>query len=141
MTFQEIRIIATGPCIANQLRDVNIICRRSWYIAAHIWKIYDFKIEVVNLFESIIIETHVNSNSHVSTLCIINLYFTNKSLTGVTSGAGTAYPSRAPEFTPGFQWGLCYSSFTFICVFCRSLFYYYIIIIIDFDNDILISNN
>jgi hypothetical protein len=23
MTFQEIRIIATGPCIANQLRDVN----------------------------------------------------------------------------------------------------------------------
>jgi hypothetical protein len=34
MTFQEIRIIATGPCIANQLRDVNTICRRSWYIAA-----------------------------------------------------------------------------------------------------------
>ena len=27
MTFQEIRIIATGPCIANQLRDVNTICR------------------------------------------------------------------------------------------------------------------
>jgi hypothetical protein len=48
-TFQEIRIIATGPCIANQLRDVNTICRRSWYIAAHVWKIYDFKIEVVSL--------------------------------------------------------------------------------------------
>jgi hypothetical protein len=32
MTFQEIRIIATGSCIANQLRDVNTICRRSWYI-------------------------------------------------------------------------------------------------------------
>ena len=47
MTFQEIRIIATGPCIANQLRDVNTICRRSCYIAAHIWKIYDLKIEVV----------------------------------------------------------------------------------------------
>jgi hypothetical protein len=41
--FQEIRIIATGPCIANQLRDVNTICRRSWDIAAHVWKIYDFK--------------------------------------------------------------------------------------------------
>jgi hypothetical protein len=25
----------------------NTICRRSWYIAAHAWKIYDFKIEVV----------------------------------------------------------------------------------------------
>ena len=48
MTFQEIRIIATAPCIANQLRDVNTICRRSCYIAAHIWKIYDFKIEVVS---------------------------------------------------------------------------------------------
>jgi hypothetical protein len=47
MTFQEIRIIATGPCITNQLRDVNTICRRNWYIAAHIWKIYDLKIEVV----------------------------------------------------------------------------------------------
>ena len=35
MMFQEIRIIATGPCIANQLRDVNTICRISWYIAAH----------------------------------------------------------------------------------------------------------
>jgi hypothetical protein len=49
MTFQKIRIIATGPCIANQLRDINTICRRSWYIAAHVWKIYDFKIEVVPL--------------------------------------------------------------------------------------------
>jgi hypothetical protein len=28
MTFQEIRIIATGPCIANQLRDVNTICQK-----------------------------------------------------------------------------------------------------------------
>ena len=27
MTFQEIRIIATGPCIANQLRDVNTIVK------------------------------------------------------------------------------------------------------------------
>jgi hypothetical protein len=30
-------------------KEVNknvTICRRSWYIAAHIWKIYDFKIEV-----------------------------------------------------------------------------------------------
>jgi hypothetical protein len=47
MTFQEIRIIASGPSMANQLRDVSTICRRSWYIAAHFWKIYDFKIEVV----------------------------------------------------------------------------------------------
>ena len=49
VTFQEIRIITTSPCIANQLRDVNTICRKSWYIAAHVWKIYDSKIEVVPL--------------------------------------------------------------------------------------------
>jgi hypothetical protein len=58
MTFQEIRIIATGPCIANQLRDVNTICRRSWYIAAHVWKIYDFKIEVVSLIIKYLVEIY-----------------------------------------------------------------------------------
>jgi hypothetical protein len=26
------------------------------------------------------------------------------------------------EFTPGFLWGSCYSIFSFICMFCRSLF-------------------
>ena len=31
-------------------------------------------------------------------------------------------PSGAPEFTPGFQWDSCYSIFSFICMFCRSLF-------------------
>ena len=39
-----------------------------------------------------------------------------------TSGAGTAYPSGAHEFTPGSSWGSCYSSFRFICMFSRSLF-------------------
>jgi hypothetical protein len=29
--------------------DDVLSCRRSWYIAAHVWKIYDFKIEVVSL--------------------------------------------------------------------------------------------
>jgi ethanolamine utilization microcompartment shell protein EutL len=28
--------------------------------------------------------------------------------TGVTSGAATAYPSEAPEFTTGFKWDSCY---------------------------------
>jgi len=28
-------------------------------------------------------------------------------MTGATSGTGTAYPSEAPEFTPGFKWGSC----------------------------------
>ena len=41
---------------------------------------------------------------------------------GATSGAGTAYPSRAHEVIPGFQWGLCYSIFSFMCLFCSWLF-------------------
>jgi hypothetical protein len=39
----------------------------------------------------------------------------------VTSGAGTANSSAAPEFTLGFQWGSCYSVFSLLCMFCRSL--------------------
>jgi len=37
-------------------------------------------------------------------------------------GAGTAHPSGALEFTPGFYWGSCYPIFSFMCMFCRSLF-------------------
>ena len=39
-------------------------------------------------------------------------------VTGATSKAGTTYPSGAPEFTHG----SCYSIFSFMCMFCRSLF-------------------
>jgi hypothetical protein len=35
--------------------------------------------------------------------------------TGGTSGEGTAYTSGAPVFTPGIQWGSCYSIFSFMC--------------------------
>jgi hypothetical protein len=66
VTFQEIRIIATGPCIPNQLRDVNTICKRSWYIAAHVWKIYDFKIEVVPLI--------INFSTELTTVEILSKY-------------------------------------------------------------------
>jgi len=33
---------------------------------------------------------------------------------GTTSGAGTAYPHGALEFTPDFQWGSCCSIFSFM---------------------------
>jgi len=48
--------------------------------------------------------------------------FCAKNTTGATRGAGTAYPSGAPEFTPGFKWGACCSIFSFMCMSCRSLF-------------------
>ena len=53
---------------------------------------------------------------------ISSLFSNQINTTGVTSGAGTAYPSEAPEFIPDFQWGSCYSIFSFMCMFCRSLF-------------------
>ena len=45
--------------------------------------------------------------------------------TGVTNKAGTAYPSGAPEFSSGFQWGSCYSILSFMSMFCRSLFVFF----------------
>ena len=42
--------------------------------------------------------------------------------TSATSGAGTAYLSVPPEFTPGFQWDWYCSVLFFCVVFCRSLF-------------------
>ena len=45
---------------------------------------------------------------------------------GATSGAGsgTAYPSNAPEFTPGISGVGVDQSLIFRVVFCRSLFCY-----------------
>jgi hypothetical protein len=40
----------------------------------------------------------------------------------ITSGVGTAYPFGAAAVTPRFLVGSCYSIFSFICMFCRSLF-------------------
>ena len=58
----------------------------------------------------------------VATFWIVYMILPKRNTTSVTSGTGTAYTSEAPEFTPGFWWGSCYSIFSFICMFCRSLF-------------------
>ena len=63
---------------------------------------------------------------------------------GVTSGAGFAYPSGAPEFTPWFLVGLCNSIFSFISMFCRSLFvslyfFFWPLCCLSFDLRILIT--
>ena len=59
----------------------------------------------------------------------INVYFTKivfrdfilSNTMGTTIGAGTAYPSEAPGFTPGFKWGSYYSIYNVMCMFCRLL--------------------
>ena len=53
----------------------------------------------------------ITYNTHNPVLSSFMTYYLvcNKSnKTGVTSGAGIAYPSGAPEFTPRFQWGSCF---------------------------------
>ena len=58
----------------------------------------------------------------VKQLPVYNYSWKYINLTGATSGVESAYPPRAPEFAPGFQWGSCYIIFSFMCLFCRSLF-------------------
>jgi hypothetical protein len=66
--------------------------------------------------------------------------------TDASSGGGNAYSSRAPEFTPGFLWGSCYSIFSFIYVFYWSLFvlfYFFfwpLCCLFFFDIQILVAN-
>ena len=54
-------------------------------------------------------ETHVYNLQSFLRIC------NQINTTGATSGAGTAYPSGAPEFITGFQWGSCYSILSFMC--------------------------
>jgi hypothetical protein len=84
-----VRIIATGPCITNQLRNVNTICRRSWYIAAHIWKIYDFKIEVVPFI--------INFSTELTT--VVSVCWSSSSITYLSPSEGH-YFSRSSAY----QW-------------------------------------
>ena len=36
---------------------------------------------------------------------------------GAARGKEAAYPSGAPELIPGFEWGSCYSIFSFMCCY------------------------
>jgi hypothetical protein len=47
--------------------------------------------------------------------------------------AGTAYPSEVPEITACFKWGSCYSIFSFMCMFCGSLFVLFLLVIMHDD--------
>ena len=55
---------------------------------------------------------------------LITGFVTRISRRGAISVAGTAYHSGAPEFTPGFKWGLCYSIFSFMCIFLQIVVYH-----------------
>ena len=72
---------------------------------------------------ALIMQRRFTSN-HNALLCQFNHRVCNLiNTTDSTSGAGNAYPSRASDFIPGFQWGSYYSIFSFMCIFCRSLFF------------------
>ena len=47
-----------------------------------------------------------------------HLVCSKSNTTGDTSEAGTAYPSGVSDFNPGFDWGLRFSSFSFLGFFC-----------------------
>jgi hypothetical protein len=54
------------------LREVNTICRRSWFIAAHIWKSYDFKIEVIPFI--------INVSTELTTVVKFEVYVKHKKI-------------------------------------------------------------
>ncbi len=56
-----------------------------------------------------------NHNPGLSSFVTYRLVCNKSNTMGATSGAGTAYPSGTPEFTPGFQWGSCCSIISFLC--------------------------
>jgi hypothetical protein len=49
-------------------------------------------------------------------------YLDKSNTTGAIIWVGTAYPSEAHEFPSRFSWDSCCSIFSFICMFCWSLF-------------------
>ena len=68
-----------------------------------------------------------------------------KYTTGATGWIGTAYPSGASEFTLSFQQGSCFSMFSFMCMFCRSLvlllyFFFWPLCCLSFDLRISITS-
>jgi hypothetical protein len=44
-------------------------------------------------------------HQNIVQLEIVHVYSRREHFTGANSGADTVYPSRAPEFIPGFKWG------------------------------------
>ena len=49
------------------------------------------------------------------TMCGVGTAYPSSAPEFTMCGVGTAYPSGTPEFTIGFQWGSCYSIFSFLC--------------------------
>ena len=93
-----------------------------------VWNLSIFKVkgqchQVKFVLHSILVNTRINILQWILTKLEINR-------TGALSGAGMSYPSGAPQFTPGFKWGSCYSIFSSMCMFCRSLFVLFLLDIV-----------
>ena len=56
-----------------------------------------------------------NHNRILSSFMAYHRVYNNSNTTSVTRGAGTAYPSGAPEFILGFKFRSCCSIFGFLC--------------------------
>ena len=56
-----------------------------------------------------------NHNPVLSSFMTYHRVCNNRNTTGATCGAGTAYPSRAREFTRSICWGWCWLIISFLC--------------------------
>ena len=60
-------------------------------------------------------------------------------MTGVTSGAGTAYAPASPESVQTFYSGWCFKSLVFCVVFCKSSFVFLQLYCLSVDLRLLIT--
>ena len=101
----------------SRLRTVNTLSL-CFFLEFHLFNCHSIPSLSFLDFSEKIYPSDVTSSSFMTYHRVCNQII----MTGATSGAGTDFPSGAPEFSPGVQWDSCYSIFSFMCMFCRSLF-------------------
>jgi hypothetical protein len=71
-----------------------------------------------------------NYNSFLSSVMPYHRICDKSIMTGVNSGARTAYPSRDTECIPGSLWGSCFSILVVCIVFCKSFFVFFVLVLL-----------
>ena len=138
-SFNNISVISWQSVLL--VEETGVPGENHWHVASH-WQTYHIMLHRVHLawagFELtpfVVIATNCiysyKSNYHMITTTtdpkMTGVIITNECTVGDRlwsyrfTRAGSAYPSGAPAFIPGFLWGSCYI-FSFKCMFCRSLF-------------------
>ena len=111
-------------------KEITISFEQKPVTVAIIWKDNLFQFYIIWCFKgNLCLGITLTICSILNRIILIWLFrwFTNyKFLTRLTQRchqwSRNCFPLRRTWVHPGVQWGLCYSIFSFMCIFCRSLF-------------------